>query len=157
VPSQRRLSVRWPCAWRAAAYRLSPSRPLPRPNTPACRRSPHLAPGSLARIPPHRGESPAPTPGLPKSSPEAAVPPAGCVSASSAESSASSPDILDALSCGSHALPNGPAKHAAADTQSVASPAPTPLAAFVAVHCYACSANDSSIPPSSSDRAHVAG
>jgi len=41
-------------------------------------------------------------------------------------SSASLPDIPDPPACGSHARPSGPAKHAAADTRSAASPAPTP-------------------------------
>ena len=45
------------------------------------------------------------------------------------------------------ALPSGPATHATADTRSAAWTAPTPPAAFVAVHHYACSGSDSSTPP----------
>jgi hypothetical protein len=113
---------------------------------------PRSAPGSPVRTPPHRAESPAPTPGSPKSAPPAAFPSARSVSASSSGSSSRPPDTLDARACGSHALPSGPATHAAADTQSAASPAPTPPAACATAHRCVSSGSGNSTPPSPADR-----
>ena len=114
------------------------SYPLPTPNTPACTHPPRSAPESFVRTPPHRAESPTPTPDWPKSSPAAAFPRARNASASSAESSVPPLDTPDAPACGSHALPSGPTTPAVADTRSAASPAPTPPTASATAHRCAC-------------------
>ncbi len=110
------------------------SYPLPRPNTPACTHPPHSVPGSPVRTPPHRAQNPAPTPGSLKSAPAAAFPRARNASVSSAESSTLPPDTPDARACDSPPLPSGPTAHAAADTRSAASTAPTPPTACATAH-----------------------
>src|SRR6266852_2898272 len=142
---------------RASLSDWQSSYPLPRPSTLAYRHPPRSAPGSPFHTPPHRAGNPVPTPGSPKSAPAAAFPRARSVSASSAPASTRPPDTRDALACGSRALLRGPAKYAAADTRSAAWTAPTPPAAFVAAHRYACSGSDSSILPSSSGHTLAAG
>jgi cytochrome c2 len=108
------------------------------------------APGSFVHTPPHRVQNPKPTPGSPKSAPPAAFPRARNASASSAGLSARPRDTPDAPACGSHALPHGPVKHAAADTRTVAWTAPTPPAACAAARPCALFGSDNSTPPSSS-------
>jgi hypothetical protein len=71
--------------------------PLPRPSTPAYTHPPRSTPGSLARTPTHRAESPVPTPGLPLSGATVAVPQARRVSTSSAGSSVPPSDTRDAF------------------------------------------------------------
>src|ERR1700719_2716965 len=133
------------------------SYPLPKPSTLACTHPPRSAPGSPVRTPPHHAQNPTPTPGSPKSAPPAAFPRARNASAVSAATSTPPPDRSDAASCDSPVLHFVPTKHAAADTRSAASTAPTPPTACATAHRSVLSGSNNSLPPSPSARNPGAG
>jgi hypothetical protein len=88
----------------------------------------------------------APIPGSPKSAPAAAFPRARNASVSFDGSSAPPRDRSDAVFCGSPVLHPVVTTHAAADTQSAASTAPTPPVACAAVHRCGLSGSSNSLP-----------